>query len=70
MIFKLNLLVFVQVKKMYEELLNENEIHPEQVYEKIYRGKVRNFSKDEVEAIINDLVKDFKKEKIIKIAND
>lgn len=48
---------------MYEELLNENEIHPEQVYEKIYRGKVRNFSKDEVEAIINDLVKDFKKEK-------
>jgi len=57
-------------EKMYEELLNENEIHPEQVYEKIYRGKVRNFSKDEVEAIINDLVKDFKKEKIIKIAND
>lgn len=50
-------------EKMYEELLNENEIHPEQVYEKIYRGKVRNFSKDEVEAIINDLVKDFKKEK-------
>ncbi|MDT4037725.1 nucleoside-diphosphate sugar epimerase/dehydratase [Staphylococcus hominis] len=57
-------------EKMYEELLNENEIHPEQVYEKIYRGKVRNVSKEEIESIINDLEKDFEKEKIIKIANE
>lgn len=57
-------------EKMYEELLNENEIHPEQVYEKIYRGKVRNVSEEEIESIINDLEKDFKKEKIIKIANE
>ncbi|MFC0137931.1 hypothetical protein CD127_10345 [Staphylococcus petrasii] len=57
-------------EKMYEELLNENEIHPEQVYEKIYRGKVRDFSKEEVDAIVSDLAKDFKKEKIIKIANE
>ncbi|AKC75178.1 capsular polysaccharide biosynthesis protein Cap5D [Staphylococcus haemolyticus] len=41
-------------EKMYEELLNENEIHPEQVYEKIYRGKVKDFSKEEVDAIIED----------------
>ncbi|RIM99192.1 polysaccharide biosynthesis protein [Staphylococcus shinii] len=27
-------------EKLYEELLNKNEIHPQQVYEKIYRGKV------------------------------
>ena len=35
-------------EKMYEELLNENEIHPEQVYEKIYRGKVKEMSEEEV----------------------
>lgn len=29
-------------EKLYEELLNENEIHSEQVFEKIYRGKVTN----------------------------
>ncbi|MEB5677413.1 polysaccharide biosynthesis protein [Mammaliicoccus sciuri] len=28
-------------EKLFEELLNKDEIHPEQVYEKIYRGKVR-----------------------------
>nr|WP_276312108.1 nucleoside-diphosphate sugar epimerase/dehydratase [Staphylococcus haemolyticus] len=57
-------------EKMYEELLNENEIHPEQVYEKIYRGKVKDFSKEEVDAIIEDLGKEFNKEKILKIANE
>lgn len=33
-------------EKMYEELLNENEIHPEQIYPKIYIGKasVQNVS--------------------------
>ena len=56
-------------EKMYEELLNENEIHPEQVYEKIYRGKVKDFSKEEVDAIIEDLGNDFDKDKILKIAN-
>ncbi|MBC2920295.1 polysaccharide biosynthesis protein [Staphylococcus saprophyticus] len=29
-------------EKLFEELLNKDEIHSEQVYEKIYRGKVRN----------------------------
>ncbi|MEJ8777869.1 polysaccharide biosynthesis protein [Pseudogracilibacillus sp. ICA-222130] len=29
-------------EKMYEELLNEDEIHPEQIYEKIYIGKTTN----------------------------
>ncbi len=57
-------------EKMYEELLNENEIHPEQVYEKIYRGKVKDFSKEEVDAIIEDLGNDFNKDKILKIANE
>ena len=53
-------------EKMYEELLNENEIHPEQVYEKIYRGKVRDFSKEEVDAIVSDLANDFKKKKLLR----
>ncbi|MDY4021699.1 nucleoside-diphosphate sugar epimerase/dehydratase [Staphylococcus borealis] len=57
-------------EKMYEELLNKNEIHPEQVYEKIYRGKVKDFSKEEVDAIIEDLGKAFSKEKILKVANE
>ena len=57
-------------EKMYEELLNENEIHPEQVYEKIYRGKVKDFSKEEVDTIIEDLGNDFNKDKILKIANE
>ncbi|MBI5972993.1 polysaccharide biosynthesis protein [Staphylococcus caledonicus] len=57
-------------EKMYEELLNENEIHPEQVYEKIYRGKVKDFSKEEVDEMISDLASDFRKEKILKIANE
>ncbi|MCD8848729.1 polysaccharide biosynthesis protein [Staphylococcus arlettae] len=57
-------------EKLYEELLNEDEIHPEQVYEKIYRGKVKFFSRVEVDEIINDLVNNFSKEKIIQIANE
>ncbi|QCJ44768.1 polysaccharide biosynthesis protein [Bacillus sp. S3] len=28
-------------EKMYEELLNENEVHPEQVYQKIHIGKAK-----------------------------
>lgn len=56
-------------EKMYEELLNKDEIHPEQVFQKIYRGKVKQVSKEEIEALINDLKSDFNKEKIIKIAN-
>ena len=57
-------------EKLYEELLNEGEIHPEQIYEKIYRGKVKFFSRVEVDEIINDLVNNFSKEKIIQIANE
>ncbi|MHD0445127.1 polysaccharide biosynthesis protein [Staphylococcus cohnii] len=56
-------------EKLFEELLNKNEVHPEQVYEKIYRGKVAYYSKAEVDLIVEDLVNDFSKEKILKIAN-
>lgn len=57
-------------EKMYEELLNENEIHPEQVYEKVYRGKVKEVSKTEMDNIISDLSNEFSKEKILKYANE
>ncbi|MCE5090381.1 polysaccharide biosynthesis protein [Staphylococcus devriesei] len=60
-------------EKLYEELLNENEIHPEQVYEKIYRGKVKKAPADEINSFIEELgeiktVEQFK-EKIISYAN-
>lgn len=54
---------------MFEELMNKDEIHPEQVFEKIYRGKVQHMQCNKVNAIIQDIVNDFSKEKIINYAN-
>ncbi len=56
-------------EKMFEELMNKDEVHPEQVFEKIYRGKVQHMKCNEVEAIIQDIVNDFSKEIIINYAN-
>lgn len=56
-------------EKLYEELLNKNEIHPQQVYEKIYRGKVDFYTKAEIDLIVGDLISNFSKEKLLKIAN-
>jgi len=56
-------------EKLYEELLNEDEIHAEQVYEKIYRGRVKHHSKDEVNELVEDLNHHFSQQKIINIAN-
>lgn len=56
-------------EKLFEELLNKNEIHPEQVYEKIYRGKVKEIDYTDVQLIVNDLLTDFSKEKIINYTN-
>lgn len=56
-------------EKMFEELMNKDEVHPEQVFEKIYRGKVQHMKCNEVEAIIQDIVNDCSKEKIINYAN-
>lgn len=49
-------------EKLYEELLNENEVHPEQVYQKIYIGKTSFISQEELDSTIKDLV--INKEKI------
>lgn len=56
-------------EKLFEELLNKNEIHPEQVYEKIYRGKVKERDYADVQLIVNDLLTDFSKDKIINYTN-
>lgn len=57
-------------EKLFEELLNKDEIHPEQVYEKIYRGKVKETDIKEVEVIISELLNNFTKEKIINYTNN
>ncbi|MBO1214464.1 polysaccharide biosynthesis protein [Staphylococcus nepalensis] len=56
-------------EKLFEELLNENEIHSEQVYEKIYRGKVNYKDQHELYNFITEIVNDFNKEKLINFAN-
>ncbi|CAD2072706.1 polysaccharide biosynthesis protein EpsC [Phocicoccus schoeneichii] len=38
-------------EKLYEELLGPSEIHPNQIYEKIYRGKVRAVDEETLTAI-------------------
>ncbi len=40
--------------KLYEY---KDEVHPEQVFEKIYRGKVQHMKCNEVEAIIQSILK-------------
>ncbi|WP_416361250.1 polysaccharide biosynthesis protein [Mammaliicoccus sp. Dog046] len=57
-------------EKLFEELLNKDEIHPEQVYEKIYRGKVKEIDMREVNEVIDELLNNFKKENIIKFTNN
>lgn len=43
-------------EKMYEELLNEGEIHPEQIFPKIHVGKARILNPEEVNGLINQLL--------------
>lgn len=58
-------------EKLFEELLNKNEIHSEQVYEKIYRGKAITVHKNELDEVINELFtnQNESKEKLIQFAN-
>lgn len=43
-------------EKMYEELLNENEIHPEQVFTSIHIGKARVIQTEVLRALIDQLL--------------
>ncbi|MFJ5717792.1 polysaccharide biosynthesis protein [Neobacillus sp. NPDC093127] len=43
-------------EKMYEELLNENEVHPEQVFPKIHIGKAKVIRAEELRRLIGSLL--------------
>ncbi|WP_241864614.1 nucleoside-diphosphate sugar epimerase/dehydratase [Staphylococcus massiliensis] len=65
-------IVFTGVRpgeKLFEELLNKDEVHPEQVYKKIYRGKVRELDSKEVNEMIDKLITSFNKEELIRFTN-
>ncbi|WP_277601860.1 polysaccharide biosynthesis protein [Macrococcus armenti] len=44
-------------EKLFEELLNEDEIHPEQIYPKIYIGKATQIEKERLNNFIEYLLK-------------
>lgn len=56
-------------EKLFEELLNEDEIHPKQVYEKIYIGKSKTYEYKYLINILNGFTEEFNKEELIKYAN-
>lgn len=55
-------------EKLFEELLNEDEVHPEQVYEKIYIGKSETKKLEEIDAFTQYISRNHAKikEEIIK----
>jgi FlaA1/EpsC-like NDP-sugar epimerase len=59
-------------EKLYEEILNPDEIHPKQVFEKIYIGKSTNINAQEILLLISDLLEDKPKlrEVMLDIANN
>ncbi|WP_144466221.1 nucleoside-diphosphate sugar epimerase/dehydratase [Bacillus sp. FDAARGOS_235] len=59
-------------EKMYEELLNEGEIHPEQIFPKIHIGKAVLMEQSILRQFMNDFEKMSKediREKLLEIAN-
>nr|WP_016911243.1 nucleoside-diphosphate sugar epimerase/dehydratase [Mammaliicoccus vitulinus] len=56
-------------EKLFEELLNKDEIHPEQVYEKIYRGKVNNYAIEKINVEIEEIMNSNNMKLLIKLAN-
>lgn len=60
-------------EKMYEELLNENEVHPESIFPKIHIGKARVINEEILSGLINQLL-DMPKEEmhdtLIAVANN
>lgn len=43
-------------EKLYEELLDESEIHPQSVFEKIYIGKAKGTTYKQIESFVNDIL--------------
>jgi FlaA1/EpsC-like NDP-sugar epimerase len=60
-------------EKMYEELLNENEVHPEQVFPKIHIGKAGVVNSEIIHTFINGFEKmtvDEMREYLLAVANN
>ncbi|WP_174734434.1 polysaccharide biosynthesis protein [Mesobacillus harenae] len=60
-------------EKLFEELLNANEVHEQQVYPKIYIGKPVELNMNEIETLLNSytaLDKAEIKQKLLSIANN
>jgi FlaA1/EpsC-like NDP-sugar epimerase len=60
-------------EKMYEELMNENEIHPEQVFPKIHVGKASGIGDEMLNRLVNGLLDMDEKEMhdtLIAVANN
>ncbi|PFX71812.1 hypothetical protein COL39_21705 [Bacillus cereus] len=60
-------------EKMYEELLNEGEIHPEQIFPKIHIGKAVLIDQDILRQFMNDfegISKEEIRERLLNIANN
>ncbi|MEW9671335.1 polysaccharide biosynthesis protein [Ammoniphilus sp. 3BR4] len=60
-------------EKLFEELLNENEVHEEQVYPKIYIGKTANLYIEHIYDIIetlNEIEKEELRNRLLDLANN
>ncbi|MGD9677480.1 MAG: polysaccharide biosynthesis protein [Vulcanibacillus sp.] len=60
-------------EKLYEELLNENEIHSEQIYQKIYRGKCCDINMNQIDNLIetfNNIENESLKKILLQIVNN
>jgi FlaA1/EpsC-like NDP-sugar epimerase len=60
-------------EKLFEELLKENEVHDEQIYPKIYVGKIAELYTEEIEEILSifELLKvDDLKQRLLNLANN
>jgi FlaA1/EpsC-like NDP-sugar epimerase len=60
-------------EKLFEELLNENEVYEEQVYPKIYIGKTANLYIEEIQEIIyglNQIEKEELRSRLVALANN
>lgn len=60
-------------EKMYEELLNENEVHPEQIFPKIHIGKAVLLDRDILQQFMSDfdgMGKEEIRERLLGIANN
>ncbi|PFA18422.1 hypothetical protein CN373_19220 [Bacillus cereus] len=60
-------------EKMYEELLNEGEIHPEQIFPKIHIGKAVLMDRNILQKFMDDfegLSKEIIRERLLEIANN